>query len=77
VIGGVCGGLAEFTGVESVLWRIGFIVFGFFGGEGVLVYLLLWVLIPDSDPPPDSADPGFLQRLRTGLTRSRRADASA
>lgn len=75
VIGGVCGGLGEFTGVESFLWRIGFIAFGFFGGEGLLVYLLLWVLIPDSDPPPqgssDADRAGFLERLRTGMTPSR------
>jgi phage shock protein PspC (stress-responsive transcriptional regulator) len=75
VIGGVCGGLAEFTGVESFLWRIGFIALGLLGGEGILVYLLLWVLIPDSDPPPpgssDAGGTGFVQRLRTGMTPSR------
>jgi phage shock protein PspC (stress-responsive transcriptional regulator) len=75
VAGGVCGGLAEFTGVESYLWRIGFIALGLVGGEGVLVYLLLWVLIPESGPPaPGSSDAGgsgFVQRLRTGMRRSR------
>ena len=75
VIGGVCGGLADFTGVESFLWRIGFIALAFFAGEGIFVYLVLWLLIPDSDPPPpgssDAGGAGFVQRLRTGMTRSR------
>jgi phage shock protein PspC (stress-responsive transcriptional regulator) len=75
VIGGLCGGLAEFIGMESFLWRIGFIAFALLGGEGILVYLLLWLLIPDSDrPPPDGSDAGgtgFVQRLRTGMTSSR------
>lgn len=75
VIGGVCGGLAEFTGMESFRWRIGFIAFAILGGEGILVYLLLWLLIPDSDAPPkgssDADDTGFVERLRTGLTPAR------
>lgn len=75
VLGGVCGGLAEFTGVESYLWRIAFVVLGVLGGESLLVYLVLWLLVPDSDPPPPShseADSaGFMERLRTGMTSSR------
>lgn len=74
VIGGVCGGLAEWTGVESFLWRIGFIVLGLLGGESILVYLVLWLVIPDADTAPprgsDAGRPGFVERLRAGLTRS-------
>jgi phage shock protein PspC (stress-responsive transcriptional regulator) len=74
VIGGVCGGLAEYTGVESMLWRIGFIALALLG-EGLIVYLLLWVLIPDADTAPpagsDAGRTGFMQRLRTGMTPSR------
>src|ERR671933_35459 len=45
VLGGVCGGLAEYTGVEALLWRIGFVALAFFGA-GILVYPLLWILLP-------------------------------
>jgi phage shock protein C len=31
VLGGVCGGLAEYSGVEPVLWRVGFIALALFG----------------------------------------------
>lgn len=45
-LGGVCGGIARLTGVESWIWRLLFVVFALFGGAGVLVYLLLWLLVP-------------------------------
>jgi phage shock protein C len=51
--GGVCGGLAEHTGIDSLVWRVGFVALALAGGSGVLVYLLLWVLMP---PGPRAAD---------------------
>lgn len=53
VVGGVSGGLADYTGIDALLWRVGFIALVFAGGTGVIVYLLLWVLMParrDVDP---------------------------
>jgi phage shock protein C len=51
--GGVCGGLAEYSGVDAVLWRVGFVALTLLGGSGILLYLLLWVLLP---PPARPAD---------------------
>ena len=45
-IGGVCGGIARATGVESWIWRLVFTVLLIFGGTGLLVYLLLWIFVP-------------------------------
>ncbi len=45
-IGGVCGGIARATGAESWIWRLAFTVLLFFGGSGLLVYLLLWIFVP-------------------------------
>jgi phage shock protein PspC (stress-responsive transcriptional regulator) len=50
MIGGVCGGLAEYSGVDALLWRVGFVALTFAGGSGVLVYLLLWLLMPSGAP---------------------------
>ena len=45
-IGGVCGGLARLTGVESWIWRIAF-VFGLaFGGFSLFAYIVLWIFVP-------------------------------
>jgi len=45
-VGGVCGGLALATGLAPWLWRLAFVLFAFFGGAGLLVYLLLWIFVP-------------------------------
>ena len=45
-IGGVCGGLALATGLESWIWRLIFAVMFLFGGAGALLYILLWVFVP-------------------------------
>ena len=51
--GGVCGGLAEYSGIDALLWRVGFIGLTVAGGAGVIVYLLLWVLMPPAPATPD------------------------
>jgi phage shock protein PspC (stress-responsive transcriptional regulator) len=45
-IGGVCGGLARPTGIESWIWRLLFAVFFLFGGVGLLLYVLMWIFVP-------------------------------
>jgi phage shock protein C len=46
-IAGVCGGVAVITGVESWVWRLILAVLALFGGTGVLLYILLWMFVPD------------------------------
>ena len=59
-LGGVCGGIARSTGVESWLWRLLFAVLALCAGTGVLVYLLMWILVP-ADPLPPVQAPGHAQ----------------
>lgn len=47
VIGGVCGGLGRYLGVDPVLLRIAFVVLAIAGGGGVLLYVVSWILIPE------------------------------
>lgn len=56
-LGGVCGGIARITGVASWLWRLGFALLALCAGTGLMVYLLLWILVP-SDPPLSAHSPG-------------------
>jgi phage shock protein PspC (stress-responsive transcriptional regulator) len=60
MVGGVCGGLAEYSGVDPLLWRVGFVALAFAGGSGFLVYLLLWLLMPVGPPtgPGDGSGSG-------------------
>jgi phage shock protein C len=69
--GGVCGGLAEYSGIDPLLWRVGFVALTLAGGSGLLVYLLLWVLMPMGPVGPDyrpSALDGLADRLHAGLS---------
>jgi phage shock protein PspC (stress-responsive transcriptional regulator) len=45
-IGGVCGGLARLTGLESWIWRLLFVLGLFLGGVTILAYIVLWVFVP-------------------------------
>ena len=45
-IGGVCGGLAAVTGIESWVWRLLLAVLFLFGGTGLVIYVLLWIFVP-------------------------------
>ncbi|MGY1821500.1 PspC domain-containing protein [Geodermatophilus sp. SYSU D00079] len=51
VIGGVSGGLAEYSGIDTLLWRVGFVALAI-AGPGIPVYLLLWLLMPAGRPGP-------------------------
>ena len=46
VIAGVAGGLAEYFGIDPTIVRVLFVLMSIWGGSGVLIYLLLWIIIP-------------------------------
>ncbi len=50
MIGGVCGGLGRYLGLDPVLLRIAFVVLAIAGGGGVILYVLGWILIPEERP---------------------------
>jgi phage shock protein C len=50
-IAGVCGGLAEYFGLDPTLVRVIYVLVSIFSVAfpGVLVYIILWVLIPERE----------------------------
>ena len=48
VMGGVCGGIAEYFGIDPVIVRLIFVALVFAGGTSVVLYPLLWLIIPGS-----------------------------
>jgi phage shock protein PspC (stress-responsive transcriptional regulator) len=53
VIGGVCAGLAESTSLPAWLWRTLFVMLAITVGVGIVLYLVLWALVPpDTIPEP-------------------------
>lgn len=45
-IAGVCGGLAEYFGIDSTIVRIIFLLLFLIGGGGLLAYLIIWIVAP-------------------------------
>lgn len=46
-IGGVCGGLAKFLGIDSTAVRVAMALLVLVGGMSLLVYLIMWLIIPN------------------------------
>ncbi|MBP9502356.1 MAG: PspC domain-containing protein [Candidatus Promineofilum sp.] len=46
MIAGVCTGLAKYFGVDPTIIRIIFVLLGLFAAGGVLLYLILWAVMP-------------------------------
>lgn len=46
IVAGVSSGLAAYLGLETVLVRLIFFVSTFFGGVGVIAYIILWIVVP-------------------------------
>ena len=54
MVAGVCGGLAAYFGIQDPIWvRLLFALAGVGGGAGVLVYFILWALVPVAETPRD------------------------
>ena len=47
MIGGVCGGLAQFFGIDSSALRIISALLILFGGMSICVYLIMWLIVPE------------------------------
>lgn len=47
VIAGICGGLAQYFGIDVTLLRIITFLLIFFGGVSLWVYIVLWIIIPE------------------------------
>jgi len=59
VIGGVCGGLGEYFGIDPTWVRVLFVLSIFANGVGLLAYLIGWIVIPrQSEPGGEAAGPG-------------------
>lgn len=62
MLGGVCGGLGDYFGIDSNLIRLIFVVLAVVNGVGVLIYLALWLIVPREEFQESSAQ----EWIRTG-----------
>jgi phage shock protein C len=54
VLFGVCGGIAEYFQIDSLLIRIIFLALSFGGGSGLLLYIILAIFVPLKSDSLDS-----------------------
>jgi phage shock protein PspC (stress-responsive transcriptional regulator) len=68
VIGGVAGGIGDYFNVDPLLIRIGFVGLILFGGAGVVLYLIAWLMVP-----AEGQNASIVESLlrRVGLTSGR------
>ena len=45
---GVCGGIAEYFGVDPTIVRLAWVVFCALGGRGILAYIIAAIIIPSA-----------------------------
>lgn len=48
VIAGVCGGLGEYLDIDPVWIRIIMVILAFGSGIGIILYALMWILVPEN-----------------------------
>jgi phage shock protein C len=46
-VAGVCGGLAQYFNLDATLIRILFVVLAVLGGSGLLLYVAMWIIVPN------------------------------
>ena len=55
-LAGVCGGIAEYFGLDSTLIRVGWALVSLFAGAGVLAYIVCAIIIPEKPENPTVVD---------------------
>jgi phage shock protein PspC (stress-responsive transcriptional regulator) len=61
MIAGVAGGIGDYTGLDPVIFRIGFIALALAGGAGIALYLLAWLLIPKASEERSHAEHALMR----------------
>lgn len=46
-VGGVCAGIGNHFGIDPFWIRAGFVILASLGGSSLLIYLILWLLMPN------------------------------
>jgi len=64
VVAGVCAGLAAYFGIDPTLVRLAFAVVTVFGGIGILLYLVAWIVIPEEGGDGTSIAENFVGKQR-------------
>ena len=45
-LAGVCGGLAQYFNLDATLIRVLFVLLAVLGGSGLVLYVAMWIIVP-------------------------------
>jgi phage shock protein PspC (stress-responsive transcriptional regulator) len=78
VIGGVSGGVAAFFGIDIIAMRLLFIVFTIFFGIGFIIYIVLWIALPEAKTITDrmemQGEPVTLSNIESNIKKNLNVD---
>jgi phage shock protein C len=57
MVAGVCGGLGEYLDMDPTVVRVLWVLISLLAGVGVLLYLIMWVIVPLELPAPPGGTP--------------------
>lgn len=72
MLGGVCGGLGEYFGIDATVLRLGFVAAVFIAGFGPVLYLIMWIVVPRRsrlEAPPNEAARDGIEEVREQAQR--------
>jgi len=79
VIGGVSGGIAAYFGIDIIAVRLLFIVFTIFFGVGFIVYVVLWIALPEAVSITDrmemQGEPVTLSNIESNIKKNLNMDS--
>lgn len=52
IIAGVCSGVGDYFNIDPVIIRLLWVILTIFGGAGLLVYIIAWIIIPEKPIQP-------------------------
>ena len=53
-LAGVCGGLAQYFNTDATLIRVLFVVLAVLGGGGLVIYVAMWLIVPNEPEGPST-----------------------
>ena len=74
VFGGVSSGIAAYFGIDVIIVRLLFVVLALFGGSGLILYIILWIILPEARTITDNmemqGEPVTLKNIETNIKKS-------
>ena len=80
VLGGVASGVGAYFGIDIVIVRLIFVVLALFGGSGLILYVILWIILPEARTITDKmemqGEPVTLRNIETNIKKSLKVETN-